>query len=173
MIGVGRTQEAPDRRLGFTNEILEDWRTSFSDVCQHVEAILGEFDGERDHGHLLITYPPEVVIARLVNSLKGVSSRLIRKTHYPTSERALWGGGSWSPSYFAGSAVGTRSRSIGGILSNSQPRVDPCELVPEWWSSPYISALKAKFYAIYPFVVQFSWMKSNGSHRGKQSHCLV
>ncbi len=94
------------RRLVFTKEILEDLRTILSDVCQDFEATLEEFDGERDHVHLLITYPPKVAISRRVNSLKGVSSRLIRKKHYPTIERALWGGSLWSPSYFAGSAGG-------------------------------------------------------------------
>ena len=94
------------RRLVFTKEIGEDLRTIFSDVCQDFEATLEEFDGERDHVHLLITYPPKVAISRLVNSLKGVSSRMIRKKHYPSIERALWGGNLWSPSYFAGSAGG-------------------------------------------------------------------
>jgi putative transposase len=92
------------RGLVFTKEILEDLRTIFADVCQDFEATLEEFDGERDHVHLLITYPPKVAISRLVNSLKGVSSRLIRKKRYPSIERALWGGSLWSPSYFAGSA---------------------------------------------------------------------
>jgi putative transposase len=94
------------RRLVFTKEILEDLRTIFSDVCEDFEATLEEFDGEQDHVHLLVTYPPKVALSRLVNSLKGVSSRLIRKKHYPSIERALWGGSLWSPSYFAGSAGG-------------------------------------------------------------------
>ena len=64
-------------------EILEDLRTIFSAVCQDFEATMQEFDGERDPVHLLITYPPKVAISRLVNSLKGVSSRLIRKKHCP------------------------------------------------------------------------------------------
>jgi len=34
-----------------------------------------------------------------VNSLKGVSSRLIRKKEYPSIQNALWGGSLWSPSY--------------------------------------------------------------------------
>ena len=93
------------RRLVFTKEILEDLRAIFSAVCQDFEATLEECDGERDV-HWLMTYPPKNAISRLVNSLKGVSSRLIRKKHYPTIERALWGGSLWSPSYFAGSAGG-------------------------------------------------------------------
>jgi putative transposase len=94
------------RWLVFTNEILEDLRAIFAGVCQDFEATLEEFDGERDPVHLLVTYPPKVAISRLVNSLKGVSSRLIRQQHDPTIERALWGGSLWSPSYFAGSAGG-------------------------------------------------------------------
>ena len=94
------------RRLVLTKEIWEDLRTIFAAVCQDFEATLQQFDGERDDVHLLITYPPRVAISRPVNSLKGVSSRLIRKKHYPTIERALWGGSLWSPSSFAGSAGG-------------------------------------------------------------------
>lgn len=90
----------------FTKEVLEDVRTIFSDVCQHFEGTLEKFDGERDHGHLPITYPPKVAISRRVNCLKGVSSRLIRKNHCPAIERALWAGSLWSPSYFAGLAGG-------------------------------------------------------------------
>ena len=40
---------------------------------------LVEMDGERDHVHLLINYPPKLAISNLVNSLKGVSSRLLRR----------------------------------------------------------------------------------------------
>jgi putative transposase len=39
-----------------------------------------EMDGEDDHVHLLVEHPPKVVVASLVNSLKGVSSsRLLRQ----------------------------------------------------------------------------------------------
>ena len=39
------------------------------------EAELVEMDGEPDHVHLLINYPPKLAISSLVNSLKGVSGR--------------------------------------------------------------------------------------------------
>jgi hypothetical protein len=38
-----------------------------------------EFDGEDDHVRLLANYPLKVCVSNLVNSLKGVSSRMIRK----------------------------------------------------------------------------------------------
>jgi len=66
----------------FTKAILDDVRTIFESVCRDFEAELVEFDGEDDHVHLLVNYPPKIAISTLVNSLKGVSSRMAcaRKT---------------------------------------------------------------------------------------------
>ena len=72
----------------------------------HFESELVEFDGEHDHVHLLVNYPPKVAVSHLVNSLKGVSSRMIRKKNYPSIRQKLWGGALWSPSYLAGSCSG-------------------------------------------------------------------
>ena len=94
------------RRGVFTKEVLDDLRTVFASVCTDFEAELVEFDGEDDHVHLLVNYPPKVSVSALVNSLKGVSSRMIRRKDYPSIRKKLWGGALWSPSYFAGSCGG-------------------------------------------------------------------
>ena len=90
----------------FSKEILEDLHGIFASVCRDFEATLVEFDGEDDHVHLLVHDPPKVSVSALVNSLKGVSSRLIRKKNYPRIQKNLWEGSLWSPSYFAGSCGG-------------------------------------------------------------------
>ncbi|WP_302311236.1 IS200/IS605 family transposase [Parasutterella excrementihominis] len=95
------------RRSVFTKAVLEDLKEIFASVCQDFEAELVEFDGEKDHVHLLINYPPKVSVSRLVNSLKGVSSRLIRKKRYACIQDKLWAGALWSPSYFAASCGGS------------------------------------------------------------------
>ena len=94
------------RRKVFTKEILDDMRGIFESVCTDFEAELVEFDGEHDHVHLLVNYPPKVSISKLVNSLKGVSSRMIRQKNYLNIQQKLWGDALWSPSYFAGSCGG-------------------------------------------------------------------
>ncbi|MCX7116649.1 MAG: IS200/IS605 family transposase [Legionellales bacterium] len=94
------------RRNVFTNDILEALSPIFDSVCKDFDATLVEFDGEDDHVHLLVTYPPKVSVSKLVNSLKGVSSLLIRKMDYPGIKKKLWGGALWSPSYFASSCGG-------------------------------------------------------------------
>jgi len=93
------------RKKVFTNEILKDLETIFKDVCQDFETEIIEMNGESEHIHLLLNYPPKVSSSKLVNSLKGVSSRLIRKQH-PGLVKYYWKGGLWSPSYFAGSCGG-------------------------------------------------------------------
>ena len=77
----------------------------FSKVCDDFGAKLIELDGEKDHVHLLIDYPPKLSISTLVNSLKGVSSRLLRQ-HLPSITKHYWKKVLWSPSYFASSCGG-------------------------------------------------------------------
>ena len=51
------------RRGVFTKEILDDLRVIFERVCLEFEAELVEFDGEDEHVHLLVHYPPKVSIS--------------------------------------------------------------------------------------------------------------
>ena len=94
------------RRDVFTKAILDELKIIFSNVCKDFEADLVEFDGEDDHVHLWVNYPPKVAVSNRVNSLKGVSSRLLRKQNHPSIHKKLWGNRLWSPSYFAGSCGG-------------------------------------------------------------------
>ena len=76
------------------------------DVCADFGAELAEFNGEPEHVHLLVNFPPTMAISRLVNSLKGVSSRRLRQ-EFPDLRQHYWRARRlWSGSYFAGSAGG-------------------------------------------------------------------
>ena len=108
------------RRNVFTKEVLDDLKIFFEKVCVDFEAELVEFDGEDDHVHLLVNYPPRVAVSALVNSLKGVSSRMIRKKNYPSIKKKLWGGALWSPSYFAGSCGGAPIEIIRQYIEQQQ-----------------------------------------------------
>lgn len=93
------------RKRVFTKSTLDFMKQVFEDVAYDFESELVEFDGEKDHVHLLIHYPPKISVSKLVNSLKGVSSRYL-KTNFPELEKYYWGNALWSPSYFAGSCGG-------------------------------------------------------------------
>ena len=75
-------------------------------VCGDFGAELREFNGEDDHVHLLVAYPPKVAVAGLVNSLKGVSARRLRSEFTDRVSRHIMHGHFWSPSYFAASCGG-------------------------------------------------------------------
>ena len=93
------------RRNVLDRDAINELRGIFTKVCLDFGAELVEFDGEDDHVHLLVAYPPKIAVSNLVNSLKGVSSRLLRKER-PDIQKRYWKGALWSPSYFAASCGG-------------------------------------------------------------------
>ncbi|WP_246237522.1 IS200/IS605 family transposase [Caldichromatium japonicum] len=93
------------RRNVFNGDAIAQLRTIFTNVCTDFEAQLIKMGGEDDHVHLLVEYPPKVAVSSLVNSLKGASSRLLRKEQ-PDIQKHYWKGVLWSPSYFASSCGG-------------------------------------------------------------------
>ncbi len=75
-------------------------------VCPDFETRLTEFNGENNHVHLLVNFPPKAALSKLVNSLKGVSPRRMRQ-EFPDRRRHYWRANRlWSGSYFAGSVGG-------------------------------------------------------------------
>src|ERR1039457_6789444 len=90
----------------FTARHLERTEEIMRAVCTDFETGLAESSGETSHVHLLVNFPPKLALSRLVNSLKGLSSRRLRqgfpelRRHYCKANRL------WSGSYLAGSAGG-------------------------------------------------------------------
>ena len=89
----------------FDGDSINRLRILFTSICTDFEAELVQMDGEDNHVHLLVKYPPKVAVSNLVNSLKGVSSRMLRKER-PDLAARYWKGALWSPSYFAASCGG-------------------------------------------------------------------
>ncbi|MFJ9775073.1 IS200/IS605 family transposase [Kitasatospora sp. NPDC101157] len=94
------------RRGVLDDEMLTVCEATMRKVCEDFEAELKEFNGEKDHVHLLINYPPKVSVSGLVNSLKGVSARILRRDFTGRVNQAVMRGHFWSPSYFAASCGG-------------------------------------------------------------------
>lgn len=93
------------RRDVLSEPAIRDLAAIFASICKDFEAALVECSGEDDHVHLLVEYPPKVTLSKLVNSLKGVSSRLLREDR-PEIAGRYFKGVLWSPSYFAASCGG-------------------------------------------------------------------
>ncbi len=94
------------RHRVFTVRHLERMKEIFASVCDESGAHLIKFNGEDNHVHLLVEHPPKIAVSNLVNSLKGVWSRLLCRElpeldrHYSRARRL------WSASYLAGSVGG-------------------------------------------------------------------
>lgn len=102
----------------FTDTHLTALERIFTDVCQQFNCRLEEFNGETDYVYLLVNFPPTVEISRLVNSLKGVSSRLMRRD-YPELAKHYWKAQRlWSPSYYAGTAGGAPLATLRRYIEN-------------------------------------------------------
>jgi len=71
------------RRKVFTSKSLALIEKSFREVAEKMNFQVLEFNGESDHVHALIEYPPKLSISVMVNSLKGVSSRRYGQAGYP------------------------------------------------------------------------------------------
>ena len=106
------------RKNVLNGEILDVIKSSLNDVCIGFDSELAEFEGEDNHVHLLVNYPPKVQVSKLVNSLKGVSSRAVRKNFGKKLKDKLWGNALWSPSYFAGSCGGAPLEEIKKYIQN-------------------------------------------------------
>ena len=86
------------RRPVLTAEGLAVVERSFNTVARKMDFNILEFNGEADHVHGLIEYPPKLSVSQIVNALKGTSSRRygLAGMEKPKDQPALW-----SPSYFA------------------------------------------------------------------------
>ena len=108
------------RRGVLDTEMLTRCEQVMSEVCADFEATLAEFNGEDDHVHLLVQYPPKVALSHLVNSLKGVSSRRLRQDFAGRINPAAMRGRLWSPSYFAGSCGGAPLTIVKDYIANQK-----------------------------------------------------
>lgn len=91
------------RESVLSDEALTLIESSFREVAAKMNFQVLEFNGEADHVHVLLEYPPKLSVSQIVNALKGVSSRRYGQAglRKPKGGEALW-----SPSYSAGSVGG-------------------------------------------------------------------
>jgi len=94
------------RRPVFTDAMLIFTEKTMHGVCADLDSELVQFNGEADHVHLLVAYPPTVAISALVQRLKGRTAYAVRREYTGVCVRARMRGHLWSPSYFAVSCGG-------------------------------------------------------------------
>ena len=94
------------RRAVFTDAMLTYTENTMRQVCNELDTTLVEFNGESDHVHLLVAYPPTLAISVLAQRLKGRTAYAVRRAFTGACVRARMRGHLWSPSYFVVSCGG-------------------------------------------------------------------
>lgn len=82
------------------HEIISDIKKKIVDLSRDHDAGIMEFECGIDHVHLLISTKPTFDISKWIKSVKGNTSRFLRKRHADFLRDKLWGAHFWSPSYF-------------------------------------------------------------------------
>ena len=85
----------------FDDDALARLRRIFERVCEDFESQLLEMSGHEDRVAFVVRIPPKVAVSRLVNSLKCVSSRRLKRERPDLGQWFLKGRSLWSPSYSA------------------------------------------------------------------------
>jgi len=94
------------RKNVITESILARLKEIFAKLCETQKCGLVEFNGEADHVHLLVDLAPDIAISKLVNILKTISSREIRKEFKEHIAKFYWKPVFWTSAYCAISAGG-------------------------------------------------------------------
>lgn len=107
------------RREVFDGRMIGQLREAFDSACEKLECRIIEFDGEEDHVHLLVEYPPKLAVSVLVNNLKSTSSRQLRLLN-PGLPRISKSSALWSRSYFACSAGGATIETLKAYVQGQE-----------------------------------------------------
>ena len=142
------------RKDAITDRVRELLIATTREVCERHEAALLEADGDSDHIHLLVSYPPKVSLSVLVMAIKTNTSKQVRAQGWEEVRRALWGNHFWSPSYFAASTGGAPlEKVVEYVRSQRGPNLDflPALTGGDSWFTDdcQIRKLKASWLVLY------------------------
>lgn len=106
------------RRKALTAEMLQHLKATACRTLSKWECELIEFNGETDHVHILFRYYPQVQLSKLVNNLKTVTSRLLRKDFEGELATVLDKEALWNNSYLIASCGGATVKTLRKYIEN-------------------------------------------------------
>ena len=84
-------------------EIAVRARDIIREVCMEHEVIILKGHVSRDHIHLLVSAPPRLSVSKMMQYIKGKSSRRLQQ-EYPTLHKRYWGQHLWARGYYCASS---------------------------------------------------------------------
>ena len=95
------------RRKVINTEMKPELERVFKSVLSSWDSELIEFNCEKDHAHLLVSYPPHKLLSSLIANLKATSSKTMWRKFEPKLKKIYWGKRVfWTGAYFVASCGG-------------------------------------------------------------------
>jgi putative transposase len=93
------------------------WVTKYRYKVREVVIVQGSVSP--DHVHMLVSVPPQLAPAKLVQYLKGRSSRMLQD-EFPQLKKRYWGQHLWARGYFCASVGAVDEETIRRYIENQQ-----------------------------------------------------
>lgn len=106
------------RRKVFLAEHIERLEQVFKSICQTRGCALIEFNGESDHVHLIVDYPPTLSVSNLVANLKATSSKTMWREFEEYLSKTYRTKHLWTGSYFVASCGGVTIEKLKEYVQN-------------------------------------------------------
>ncbi len=90
------------RKPVLVEEIGRRVREVIRRICTSLDVEIIKGNIRRDHVHLLVSVPPTLAVSKLVQRMKGVTSRILLQENRGLN-KAFWGRHLWSRGYFVAS----------------------------------------------------------------------
>jgi putative transposase len=88
------------RKRCFTGGIAERTRDILRQICMEHEVQIVSGKVAADHVHMFVSYRPQLALSKLVQYLKGGSSRILLQ-EYASLRKQFWGRHLWARGYMA------------------------------------------------------------------------
>jgi putative transposase len=106
-------------------EIAERTRDLLRQICQGRDVVIVQGAVSPDHVHMLVSVPPQLAPAKLVQYMKGKSSRMLQD-EFPQLKKRYWGQHLWARGYLCASVGAVDEDTIKRYIEN-QKWEDPGE----------------------------------------------
>ena len=106
------------RKKCLKENILHRAKELVEKLCIDYDVELIEFGGEEDHIHLLLSLHPNIMPSKFINSLKTVTSRMLRKEFSEHFKKYYWKPVLWTRAYYLLSTGGATIETIRKYIEN-------------------------------------------------------
>jgi putative transposase len=106
------------RKKCLNDTVLQKTKEISEKLCNDYDIELLEFGGEADHVHLLMSLHPNIMPSKFINSLKTVTSRLLRKEFSEHFRKFYWKPVLWTRAYCLISTGGATIETIRKYIEN-------------------------------------------------------